>query len=224
MPPTARLQTARHLAALLEAAGLEPEIIEPVPGRGSVHARLRGDGTGGEPLLLLSHLDVVPAPADRWSHDPFAADLVDGYIYGRGAVDMKDMVAMELGVVRLLAAEARAAGPRSGPRPDPRPAPRRPVHLDRGRGGRRRSPARNGSPSTAPSGCARPGRSTSAAASRRRSPGGGSTRSRSPRRASPRTGSRSAGRGATARCRARTTRRCWPRRSSSDSPSRVRRG
>jgi acetylornithine deacetylase/succinyl-diaminopimelate desuccinylase-like protein len=116
---------ARHLATLLEAAGLEPEIVEPVPGRGSVHARLRGDGTGGDPLLLLSHLDVVPAPADRWSHDPFAADLVDGYIYGRGAVDMKAMIAMELGVVRMLASEARAAG--LDPARDPIPGLRRDV-------------------------------------------------------------------------------------------------
>ena len=103
------LIAARRIASMLEAAGLIAEVVEPVPGRGSVHARLRGDGSGGAPLLLLSHLDVVPAPADRWSHDPFAADLTDGYVYGRGAVDMKAMVAMELAVVRLLAAEARAA-------------------------------------------------------------------------------------------------------------------
>ena len=93
-------------------------VYEPFPGRGSVVARLRGDGTGGEPLLLLSHLDVVPAPADRWTHDPFAADVADGYIYGRGAVDMKDLVAMEVEVVRLLAESAtrRRAGPRHGRR------------------------------------------------------------------------------------------------------------
>ena len=123
--PDGELRMARYLATMLEAAGLEPEIVEPVPGRGSVHARLRGDGTGGDPLLLLSHLDVVPAPADRWTHDPFAADLVDGYIYGRGAVDMKAMVAMELGVVRMLASEARAAG--LDPARDPIPGLRRDV-------------------------------------------------------------------------------------------------
>ena len=131
-PPSAEVpdgesQVARHVATLLQAAGLEPEIVEPVPGRGSVHARLRGDGTGGEPLLLLSHLDVVPAPAERWTHDPFAADLVDGYIYGRGAVDMKAMIAMELGVVRMLASEARAAG--LDPARDPIPGLRRDVLL-----------------------------------------------------------------------------------------------
>ena len=123
--PDGELLAARHIAALLADAGLRPEIVEPEPGRGSVHARLRGDGTGGEPLLLLSHLDVVPAPAERWTHDPFAADLVDGQIYGRGAVDMKQMVAMELTVVRLLAAEARASG--LDPASDPIPGLRRDV-------------------------------------------------------------------------------------------------
>ena len=123
--PDGELVAARSIEAMLVAAGLEPEVIEPEPGRGSVHVRLHGDGSGGDPLLLLSHLDVVPAPPERWSHDPFAADLVDGYIYGRGAVDMKAMVAMELGVVRLLAGEARALG--RDPARDPIPGLRRDV-------------------------------------------------------------------------------------------------
>lgn len=121
--PDRELVAARRIAGMLEEAGLAAEVIEPVPGRGSVHARLRGDGTGGDPLLLLSHLDVVPAPSERWTHDPFAADLADGYVYGRGAVDMKGMVAMELGVVRLLADAARAAG--RDPASDPIPGLRR---------------------------------------------------------------------------------------------------
>jgi acetylornithine deacetylase/succinyl-diaminopimelate desuccinylase-like protein len=107
--PDGESRVAQYLADRLTALGLRPEVVEPVPGRGSVHARLRGDGTGGEPFLLLSHLDVVPAPSERWSHDPFAAEIVDGYVVGRGAVDMKGMVAMELGVVEQLVAEARAA-------------------------------------------------------------------------------------------------------------------
>jgi acetylornithine deacetylase/succinyl-diaminopimelate desuccinylase-like protein len=123
--PDGELLAARHIADLLTAAGLEPEVVEPEHGRGSVHARLHGEGTGGEPLLLLSHLDVVPAPPERWTHDPFAADVDDGYVYGRGAVDMKAMVAMELGVVRLLAGEARAAG--LDPAHDPIPGLRRDV-------------------------------------------------------------------------------------------------
>jgi Acetylornithine deacetylase/Succinyl-diaminopimelate desuccinylase and related deacylases len=121
--PDGELIAARHIAAILSDAGLNPEVVEPVPGRGSVHVRLRGDGTGGDPLLLLSHLDVVPAPAERWTHDPFAADLTDGYVYGRGAVDMKGMVAMELEVVRLLADQALAAG--LDPARDPIPGLRR---------------------------------------------------------------------------------------------------
>lgn len=123
--PDMELVAANRVADMLRDAGLVPEVLEPVPGRGSVHARLRGDGTGGDPLLLLSHLDVVPAPADRWTHDPFAGDLVDGSVYGRGAVDMKGMVAMELGVVRLLTDAARAAG--RDPASDPIPGMRRDV-------------------------------------------------------------------------------------------------
>jgi acetylornithine deacetylase/succinyl-diaminopimelate desuccinylase-like protein len=124
-PAGPELAAARWLAGALSDSGLEPEVLEPVPGRGSVVARLRGDGSGGDPLLLLSHLDVVPAPPDRWTHDPFAADLADGYVWGRGAVDMKDLVAMELEVVRLLAAEARAAG--RDPASDPIPGLRRDI-------------------------------------------------------------------------------------------------
>jgi len=73
----------------------------------------------------MSHLDVVPAAPDRWTHDPFAADIADGYVYGRGAVDMKNLVAMQLEVMRLLADEARAAG--RDPGTDPVPGLRRDV-------------------------------------------------------------------------------------------------
>jgi acetylornithine deacetylase/succinyl-diaminopimelate desuccinylase-like protein len=123
--PDGETRVARYLEARLRQIGLEPEVVEPVPGRGSVHVRLHGDGTGGPPLLLLSHLDVVPAPADRWTHDPFAADLVDGYVYGRGAVDMKGMVALELGVIERLVDEAWADG--RDPATDPIPGLRRDV-------------------------------------------------------------------------------------------------
>jgi len=123
--PDGETRAARWIAAYLESLGLRPEIVEPVPGRGSVHVRLRGDGTGGDPFLLLSHLDVVPAPSGRWTHDPFSGDIADGYLYGRGAVDMKGMVALELGVVTQLAAEARAAG--LDPAVDPIPRLRRDV-------------------------------------------------------------------------------------------------
>jgi acetylornithine deacetylase/succinyl-diaminopimelate desuccinylase-like protein len=123
--PDGETRVARYLADRLTAHGLEPEVIESVPGRGSVHVRLHGDGTGGPPFLLLSHLDVVPAPPERWTHEPFAADVADGYVYGRGAVDMKGMVALELGVVERLVVESRAAG--LDPARDPIPGLRRDV-------------------------------------------------------------------------------------------------
>jgi acetylornithine deacetylase/succinyl-diaminopimelate desuccinylase-like protein len=117
--PDGELRAARWIADALEDAGIPAEIHLPVPGRGSVTARLHGDGTGGEPLLLLSHLDVVPAPPEGWTHDPFAAELDDGHVWGRGAVDMKHLVAMQLVVMRMLAAEARDAG--RNPATDPVP-------------------------------------------------------------------------------------------------------
>jgi len=125
--PDGETRAARWIGDSLADAGVPSEVLELTPGRGSVVARLRGDGTGGDPLLLLSHLDVVPAAAELWSHDPFAADVVDGSIWGRGAVDMKHLVAMELTVVRMLAAEARAAG--RDPAADPVPGLRRDVIL-----------------------------------------------------------------------------------------------
>ena len=109
-PPGDEILVARQLEKLFAEEGIAATVVEPFPGRGSIVARLRGDGTGGDALLLLSHLDVVPAEPDGWSHDPFAADLADGYVWGRGAVDMKSMVAMEVQVMRRLARRARAAG------------------------------------------------------------------------------------------------------------------
>ena len=125
--PDGETRAAEWIVASLRDAGLIPELLELTPGRGSVVARLRGDGTGGDPLLLLSHLDVVPAPPDLWTHDPFGGDVADGYLGGRGAVDMKNLLAMELTVVRMLAAETRAAG--RDPAADPVPGLTRDVIL-----------------------------------------------------------------------------------------------
>jgi acetylornithine deacetylase/succinyl-diaminopimelate desuccinylase-like protein len=124
-PPGDEIVAARYLEDVLEEEGLPSTVVEPFPGRGSIVARLHGDRTGGRPLLLLSHLDVVPASPGGWTHDPFSGDLADGYVWGRGALDMKDMVALEVGVLRLLAAETRAAG--RDPASDPVPGFRRDV-------------------------------------------------------------------------------------------------
>jgi acetylornithine deacetylase/succinyl-diaminopimelate desuccinylase-like protein len=102
-PAGGETAAARHCAEVLGGAGIESEIVELSPGRGSCVARLRAPGAGTEPpLILLSHLDVVPVDAEAWTRDPFGGDLVDGVVWGRGAVDMKNMVAMELGVMLAL--------------------------------------------------------------------------------------------------------------------------
>ena len=103
-PRGAETAAARFCAGVLAGAGIESEVIELVPGRGSCVGRLRASSASTEPpLILLSHLDVVPVDAESWSRDPFGGDLVDGAVWGRGAVDMKNMVAMELGVMLALA-------------------------------------------------------------------------------------------------------------------------
>jgi acetylornithine deacetylase/succinyl-diaminopimelate desuccinylase-like protein len=91
-------KAAEHVAALLGEVGIESELFEGVEGRTNVVARW-GSGDG-DPLLLHGHLDVVPAEADDWQVHPFSGEIQDGYLWGRGAVDMKDFDAMLLSVVR----------------------------------------------------------------------------------------------------------------------------
>ena len=93
-------RAAAYCAEVLTSAGIPAEVLESAPGRGSVFARLSATVPDPEPpLILLSHVDVVPVEGEAWSRDPFGAELVDGVVWGRGAVDMKDMVAMELSVM-----------------------------------------------------------------------------------------------------------------------------
>jgi len=100
-PPGNETEAAKYLAETLEKEGFRCEVFESAPGRGSVITRLKG--TGEKPsLLLLSHLDVVAANPKEWSVDPFAGLEKDGFVWGRGAVDMKSMTAMEVMVLRLL--------------------------------------------------------------------------------------------------------------------------
>jgi acetylornithine deacetylase/succinyl-diaminopimelate desuccinylase-like protein len=100
-PPGNELPAAQYLAEVLRQGGLEPTVLESAPGRGSVVARLRGDGSQ-RPLLLMSHIDVVPAEAREWTHPPFAAEIADGYLWGRGAVDTKNLTAIELATLLTL--------------------------------------------------------------------------------------------------------------------------
>jgi acetylornithine deacetylase/succinyl-diaminopimelate desuccinylase-like protein len=92
------------VAAQLEEAGFQTEYVESgAPGRGNVFARLAGSDPSRGALLIHGHLDVVPAEASEWSVHPFSGVVTDGYVWGRGAVDMKDMVGMMIAVARHLA-------------------------------------------------------------------------------------------------------------------------
>ena len=93
-PPGREEAAARFLASRIEREGIKAKVYRSAPERGNVMAVQEG---GGEPpLLLLCHMDVVPVERDKWSVDPFSAELKDGYIYGRGAIDMKGEGAAKL--------------------------------------------------------------------------------------------------------------------------------
>ncbi|HEU5007242.1 MAG TPA: M20/M25/M40 family metallo-hydrolase [Jatrophihabitantaceae bacterium] len=91
---------AEWVAAKLDEVGVSSQIIEAAPGRASTVARVEGSDPSRPPLLIHGHLDVVPAEASEWSVDPFGGEVRDGYVWGRGTVDMKDMDAMVLALVR----------------------------------------------------------------------------------------------------------------------------
>ncbi|WP_037673726.1 M20/M25/M40 family metallo-hydrolase [Streptomyces griseus] len=94
---------AEYAAERLAAAGLEPTLLERAPGRTNVVARIEGTDPSADALLVHGHLDVVPAEARDWSVHPFSGEVRDGVVWGRGAVDMKNMDAMILAVVRAWA-------------------------------------------------------------------------------------------------------------------------
>ena len=103
-PPGGEAECIAFLADHLRMAGLDPEVLDPGEGRANLVVRLRGRGDGTQgPLLLHGHVDVVAAEAPRWKHPPFAGEVHDGQVWGRGAVDMKNMVAMSAAVLAVLA-------------------------------------------------------------------------------------------------------------------------
>jgi len=95
-------EAAEYVGAFLESLGLVPEYYEPIPRRTNLMVRVPGRDRGKPALVLHGHLDVVPAVADDWSVDPFEGVVRDGMLWGRGAVDMKDMDAMILASVAEL--------------------------------------------------------------------------------------------------------------------------
>src|SRR3712207_7665094 len=97
---------AEWVAGKLDEVGIASQIFESEPGRASLVARLEGTDSSRPPLLIHGHLDVVPADPAEWSVHPFSGEERDGYVWGRGAVDMKDMDAMTL----ALRSEERRVG------------------------------------------------------------------------------------------------------------------
>lgn len=83
----------RSVATLRDYFGVSGEIFEPIPGRQSLIIRVSGSDPDAPSLALIPHTDVVPADPDGWDHDPFGAEIVDGFVYGRGAIDMLNVTA-----------------------------------------------------------------------------------------------------------------------------------
>ena len=96
-PPGNEILAARYFKAIFDKEGIESRIYESAPGRASIYARLKGNGTK-KAMVLLNHMDVVPADKRFWKEDPFSGLIKDGYVWGRGAYDMKGM-----GVIELMA-------------------------------------------------------------------------------------------------------------------------
>jgi len=103
-PPGNEVEGARFLKKILEAESIPCQIFEPSPGRGNLLATLKGSGKR-RPLLLLNHMDVVPAEKEQWSSDPFEGVVRDGYLYGRGALDDKSMGITEMMTLLILKRE-----------------------------------------------------------------------------------------------------------------------
>ena len=97
------VRNADLLASYLGSSGLDVQSFEPTPGRTSLVVRIEGSDPSAPSLCLMGHTDVVPVSPDGWSRDPFAGDLVDGEVWGRGAVDMLNLTAAQAVVMRTLA-------------------------------------------------------------------------------------------------------------------------
>ena len=103
-PPGNEVEGAKFFKKIFEKDSIPCQIFEPSPGRGNLLATLKGNGKK-RPILLLSHIDVVPVERERWTVDPFAGVIQDGYFYGRGAIDDKSMGIMEMMALLILKRE-----------------------------------------------------------------------------------------------------------------------
>ena len=108
-PPGNELAAAHFLDSLLRADGIESKVYESAPGRGAVVARIRGTG-GKTPVILMGHMDVVGVVRDKWTVDPFTAEIKDGVLYGRGAIDDKGMLIANVQAMKALQRRVKAGG------------------------------------------------------------------------------------------------------------------
>jgi acetylornithine deacetylase/succinyl-diaminopimelate desuccinylase-like protein len=108
-PPGNELPLARYLASVLTAEGIEATVLEMEKNRAQVIGRIRGNAAA-RPVILLAHMDVVGVERSSWTHDPFAGEVSDGYLYGRGAIDDKGMLAANLMTMLLLKRELSISG------------------------------------------------------------------------------------------------------------------
>lgn len=108
-PPGNELKVARYLDDVLRGAGINTTLLEPAPQRAAVIARIPGSGRA-RPLLLLAHMDVVGVERERWTTNPFGGEVHDGYLYGRGAIDDKGMLATNLQTLLLVQRHVVRAG------------------------------------------------------------------------------------------------------------------
>ena len=100
-PPGNEMKAVQYIKSIFDREGIPSEVFESAPGRGNIVARLSGNGSK-RPLLLMGHLDVVGVEREKWTVDPFAALVKDGYLYGRGASDDKAMTSACLETFLLL--------------------------------------------------------------------------------------------------------------------------
>jgi len=103
-PPGNEVEGTRFFKKIFDSESIPCQLFEPSPGRGNILATLKGSGAK-RPILLLSHIDVVPAEKERWEVDPFSGTIKDGYLYGRGALDNKSMGIIELMALLILKRE-----------------------------------------------------------------------------------------------------------------------
>ena len=108
-PPGRELGVARYLDDVLRGAGIQTTLLEPAPGRAALVARLKSSKVG-RPVMMMAHMDVVGVERERWTTNPFGGEILDGYLYGRGAIDDKGMLAVNLQTMLLLNEHVVRAG------------------------------------------------------------------------------------------------------------------